>query len=51
MKSRGLIFGSERVATPAEVSFTNNKIWSNNAGRTANCKMVGDIRAIKKLSR
>ena len=48
MKSRGLIFGSERVATPAEVSFTNNKIWSNNAGRTANCKMVGDIRAIKK---
>ena len=48
MKSRGLICGSERVATPAEVSFTNNKIWSNNAGRTANCLMVGDIRAIKK---
>lgn len=44
----GLKFNGETVAAPSEVSFTNNKIWSNNAGRTANCRMVGDLRAIKK---
>lgn len=48
MKSNGLKSEEETVATPAEITFCNNKIWSNNAGRTANCKMVGDIRAIKK---
>ena len=48
MKSNGLKFEEETVATPAEITFCNNKIWSGNAGRTANCLMVGDIRAIKK---
>lgn len=48
MKSNGLKFEEETVPTPAEITFCNNKIWSGNAGRTANCKMVGDIRAIKK---
>ena len=47
MKSRGLIFGSERVATPAEVSFTNNKIWSNNAGLSSTCKYVGDVKGLQ----
>ena len=48
MQSNGLKFEEETVATPAEITFCNNKIWSGNAGRTANCLMVGDIRAIKK---
>ena len=33
---------------PSEVNFTNNKIWSQNTGRTASGKMVGDIIGIKK---
>lgn len=41
-------FGSVEIAQPAEIQIKNNKIWSNNAGRGANCKMVGDIRDIKK---
>ena len=48
MKSNGLKFEEETVATPAEITFCNNKIWSGNAGRPANCLMVGAIRAIKK---
>lgn len=43
-----LIFGNEVVATPTNITFANEKLWSNNAGRTASCKMVGDIRDIKK---
>ena len=43
-----LIFGDEVVATPVSITFANEKIWSNNAGRTSSCRMVGDIRAIKK---
>ncbi len=45
-----LFFNSTEIPAPADggVSIKNNKIWSNNAGRTSNCMMVGDIRAIKK---
>ncbi len=43
-----LMFGGETMPAPFSVSFTNEKIWSDNAGRTADCTMVGDIRAIKK---
>lgn len=43
-----LKFNGTIVAAPAEISFINNKIWSNNAGRSSNCMAVGDIRAIKK---
>lgn len=43
-----LMFGDEIMPAPFSVSFTNEKIWSDNAGRTADCTMVGDIRAIKK---
>ncbi len=41
-------FGGIEVAQPAEVKFGNEKIWSENAGRSSSCIMVGDIRAIKK---
>lgn len=41
-------FGSVEIAQPAEIKYMNGKIWSRNAGRGANCKMVGDIRDIKK---
>jgi len=43
-----LKFGGEAVRTPVTFTLTNEKIWSNNTGRTASTKMVGDIRAIKK---
>lgn len=45
-----LYFNGTEIPAPADggVKFKNNKIWSNNAGRTSNCVMVGDIRAIKK---
>ncbi len=43
-------FGSVEIAQPAEIQFKNNKIWSGNAGRGANCLMVGDIRDIKKTT-
>ena len=29
-------------------SYKPEKVWSNNTGRTASCKMVGTIKAIKK---
>lgn len=50
MNYTGLKFGGEDMPCPADggVKFTNNKIWSENAGRTSNCTMVGDIRDIKK---
>ncbi len=50
MEYISLKFGGEVMPAPADegVSITNNKIWSENAGRTSNCLMVGDIRAIKK---
>lgn len=47
-KTSLLKFGGVNMPTPQEVSFTNNKIWSQNTGRTASCKMVGDIIGIKK---
>lgn len=43
-----LKFGSDIIRTPVVFTTANEKIWSNNAGRTASTKMVGDIRAIKK---
>lgn len=43
-----MLFGGVEIAQPSEVKFGNEKIWSNNAGRSSNCVMVGDIRAIKK---
>ena len=43
-----LMFGGETMPAPISVNYTNEKIWSDNAGRTADCTMVGDIRAIKK---
>jgi hypothetical protein len=45
-----LYFNSTEIPAPADggVKFKNNKIWSNNTGRSSNCVMVGDIRAIKK---
>lgn len=46
----GLKFGGEVMPCPSEVSFTNNKIWSDNSGRTSACLMVGDIRDIKKTT-
>ena len=36
------------MPAPTSVNFVNNKIWSQNTGRTASCKMVGDIIGIKK---
>ncbi len=45
---RKMQFGSVEIAQPAEIQIKNNKIWSNNAGRGANCIMVGDICDIKK---
>ncbi len=36
------------MPTPAEVSFTNNKLWSENTGRGANCLLVGDMIGVKK---
>lgn len=43
-----LYFNGNKVATPTKCTPGNEKIWSNNAGRAANCEFVGDIRAIKK---
>lgn len=50
MAYTGLKFGGRDMPCPTEdgVKFTNEKIWSDNAGRTSACLMVGDIRAIKK---
>lgn len=43
-----LKFGDTEIAVPTTFTIDKKKIMSDNAGRTANCKMVGDIRAIKK---
>lgn len=43
-----LYFGSDLIRTPVVLTMQNEKIWSNNTGRTADTTMVGDIRAIKK---
>lgn len=48
MISTGLKFDNLDMPTPSEVSFTNNKLWSENTGRGANCLLVGDIIGIKK---
>lgn len=48
MTPTGLYFGGVKMPTPITVSFTNNKLWSANTGRTAGGKMVGDIIGIKK---
>lgn len=48
MTVTGIKFGNITITAPCEVSFTNNKIWSQNTGRSSNGKMVGDIICIKK---
>ena len=50
MAYTGLKFGGRDMPCPTEdgVKFSEEKIWSENAGRTSACLMVGDIRAIKK---
>lgn len=48
MISTGLKFDNADMPTPAEVSFTNNKLWSENTGRGANCLLVGDMIGVKK---
>lgn len=35
------------MPAPFSVSFTNEKIWSDNAGRTADCTMVGETNESK----
>lgn len=48
MTPNGLKFNGEVMPTPAEITFTNNKIWSENTGRSATCLLVGDLKTIKK---
>jgi hypothetical protein len=50
MKVQKLFFGDTEIPAPADggVKFRNDKIWSDNTGRSSNCVMVGDIKAIKK---
>lgn len=50
MSIQKLFFNDVEVPAPTDggVKIKNNKIWSNNTGRSSNCVMVGDIRAIKK---
>lgn len=43
-----LKFGNDVIRTPVVFKTANEKIWSNNAGRTASTLFVGDIRSIKK---
>lgn len=43
-----LKFGNDVIRTPVVFTPANEKIWSNNAGRTASTLFVGDIRSIKK---
>lgn len=43
-----LEFDGVEMPAPSEVSFTNNKIWSSNTGRSADCRLVGDLIGIKK---
>lgn len=43
-----LKFNSTDIKTPVTFTMANEKIWSNNAGRTASTLFVGDIRSIKK---
>lgn len=43
-----LKFGNDVIRTPVVFTTANEKIWSNNAGRTASTLFVGDIRSIKK---
>lgn len=43
-----LKFNDTDIKTPVTFTMANEKIWSNNAGRTASTLFVGDIRSIKK---
>lgn len=43
-----LKFECDVIRTPVVFTTANEKIWSNNAGRTASTLFVGDIRSIKK---
>jgi hypothetical protein len=43
-----LKFDNTNIKTPTAFTLANEKIWSNNAGRTASTLFVGDIRSIKK---
>lgn len=43
-----LKFDSTDIKIPVTFTLANEKIWSNNAGRTASTLFVGDIRSIKK---
>ncbi len=36
------------MPVPADLQVQNNKIWSDNTGRSANGKLVGDMVCIKE---
>lgn len=48
MTPNGLKFDGVTMPTPSDIKFENNKIWSENTGRSANGYLVGDIIGIKK---
>lgn len=48
MTTDGLKFDGVVMPTPSDVKFENNKIWSDNTGRSADGRLVGDIICIKK---
>ena len=43
-----LKFDGVEMPVPADLQVQNNKIWSDNTGRSANGKLVGDMGCIKK---
>lgn len=48
MKKAKMKFGANEITAPTTVTFTNNKLWAGNTGRSASGLMVGDIITIKK---
>lgn len=48
MEYIGLRFDGVAMPTPSEIRIENNKIWSDNTGRSANGRLVGDMICIKK---
>ena len=48
MADKYLYFGGVKMPAPMRVTMSNEKIWSQNAGRSSSGRFTGDIIAIKK---